>query len=133
VITVYGAEPRDGAVGIWMEFIRGRTLHDMVEEQGPFGAREAAGIGTDLCRALAAVHSAGLLHRDVTARNVMREDGGRLVLMDFGVGHELRENIPSRGIDVTGTPLYMAPELFLAGGPTSARISTHSACCCTSS
>ncbi len=113
VITVYGAEPRDSAVGIWMEFIRGRTLHDMVEAQGPFGAREAAGIGTDLCRALAAVHGAGLLHRDVSARNVMREDGGRLVLMDFGVGHELRETTPSRGKDVTGTPLYMAPELFM--------------------
>ena len=113
VITVYGAEPRDGAVGIWMEFIRGRTLHDMVEQQGPFGAREAAGIGADLCRALAAVHAAGLLHRDVTARNVMREDGGRLVLMDFGVGHELGEQAQSRGMDVTGTPLYMAPELFI--------------------
>ena len=46
VITVYGAEPRDGSVGIWMEFIRGRTLHQIVEQQGPLGAREAAGVGT---------------------------------------------------------------------------------------
>ncbi len=51
VITVYGAEPRDGTVGIWMEFIRGRTLQQIVEQQGPLGAREAAGVGTDLCRA----------------------------------------------------------------------------------
>ena len=76
VITVYGAEPRDGSVGIWMEFIRGTTLHRLVEQQGRLGAREAAAIGTDLCRALAAVHRAGLLHRDISARNVMREEGG---------------------------------------------------------
>jgi Tol biopolymer transport system component len=115
VITVYGAEPRDGTVGIWMEFIRGRTLHEIVEQQGPLGAREAAGVATDVCRALSAVHGAGLLHRDVTARNVMREDGGRLVLMDFGAGHERHDGAPLSGKDVTGTPLYMAPELFLGG------------------
>jgi Tol biopolymer transport system component len=115
VITVYGAEPREGSVGIWMEFIRGRTLHQIVEQQGPFGAREAAGVAADLCRALAAVHGAGLLHRDVTARNVMREDGGRVVLMDFGAGHEHQTQSSSSGKDVTGTPLYMAPELFAGG------------------
>ena len=56
---------------------------------GAFGAREAALIGLDVCAALAAVHSAGLLHRDIKAQNVMRESGGRLVLMDFGTGEEL--------------------------------------------
>jgi serine/threonine-protein kinase len=112
VITVYGAETRDGTVGIWMEFIRGLTLHQIVEKQGPLGAREAAGVGADLCRALSAVHGAGLLHRDVTARNVMREDGGRLVLMDFGAGHEWTDVSRGSGTDVTGTPLYLAPELF---------------------
>lgn len=115
VITVYGAEPRDGSVGIWMEFIRGRTLYQIVQQQGPLGARETAGVGTELCRALAAVHTAGLLHRDVTARNVMREDGGRVVLMDFGAGHELQNGSAREGRDVTGTPLYMAPELFSGG------------------
>lgn len=112
VVTVYGAEPRDGTVGIWMEFIRGRTLHEIVAQQGPLGAREATGVGADLCRALASVHGAGLLHRDVTARNVMREDGGRVVLMDFGAGHEQQDRSLASGRDVTGTPLYMAPELF---------------------
>jgi eukaryotic-like serine/threonine-protein kinase len=115
VITVYGAEPRDDTVGIWMEFIRGRTLHQIVEQQGPLSAREAAGLAADLCRALSAVHGAGLLHRDVTARNVMREDGGRVVLMDFGAGHERHDGALPPGNDVTGTPLYMAPELFVGG------------------
>lgn len=124
VITVYGAEPRGGVVGIWMELIRGRTLHELVEQQGPLGAREAAGVGLDLCRALAAVHAAGLVHRDVTARNVMREDGGRLVLMDFGAGHDQRAK-GAEGASVAGTPLYMAPEV-LTGAAVDARSDIYS-------
>lgn len=113
VITVYGAERRDGTVGIWMEFIHGRTLHQIIEQQGRMGAREAVGLGADLCRALAAVHGAGLLHRDVAARNVMREDGGRVLLMDFGAGHEREDGSAPPATDATGTPLYMAPELYV--------------------
>ena len=129
VITVYGAEPRDDRVGIWMEFIHGRTLDAVVREHGPLGAREAAAIGIDLCRALSAVHRAGLLHRDLTARNVMREEGGRIVLMDFGAGRELDTHNPDRqsrgGGEVAGTPFYLAPEL-LEGLPADRRSETYS-------
>jgi len=110
VITVYGAEAIDGRVGLWMEFIRGLTLDDVVARQGPFGAREATFVGIDVCRALAAVHRAGLVHRDVKGANIMREAGGRLVLMDFGTGHDLAE--PGPDGRMAGTPLYLAPEMF---------------------
>jgi serine/threonine-protein kinase len=114
VITVYGADVVEGTVGIWMELLRGRTLQQELDARGPLGAREAAIIGIDLCHALAAVHKAGLVHRDVKAQNVMRADGGRIVLMDFGAGHELAE--PAAHIGLAGTPLYMAPEV-LEGSP----------------
>src|SRR6185369_14849972 len=84
VVSVYGAEEHDGRVGLSMEFVRGRTLEALLESHGTFSAREAVLIGRELCRALAATHAAGLVHRDVKARNVMREEGGRVVLMDFG-------------------------------------------------
>jgi TolB-like protein/Tfp pilus assembly protein PilF len=109
VITVFGADRFDGRVGIWMELIRGGTLEALLRERGPFSAREAASMGAELCGALAAVHRAGLVHRDVKAQNVMREAGGRLVLMDFGAGQEL---MPGAQRGRVGTPLYMAPELF---------------------
>ena len=67
-----------------MELVRGQTLESVLASRGPFGAAEAAVVGHDVCRALAAVHGAGLVHRDVKAANVMREVGGRLVPMDFG-------------------------------------------------
>jgi Tol biopolymer transport system component len=111
VVVVHGADTIDGRSGLWMELVRGRTLHHVLQEQGPFGAREAALIGLDLCRALAAVHGAGLVHRDIKATNVMRATGGRIVLMDFGAGFQRDEGDRGGGI-ATGTPLYMAPELF---------------------
>ena len=83
IVTVYGAEQDDEQVAIWMEFIQGETLVQMVRDRGPMSAREVVGIGVDLCRALSALQGAWLLHRDIKAHNVMREVGGRIVLMDF--------------------------------------------------
>jgi TolB-like protein/lipopolysaccharide biosynthesis regulator YciM len=109
VVIVFGADRRDERVGLWMEFVKGSTLDDIVRRNGPLGAREAAVIGLDLCGALAAVHAAGLVHRDIKAQNVMRETGGRNVLMDFGTGEEIKQ---ASGSHLAGTPLYLAPELF---------------------
>lgn len=117
VVGVHGAGTFDGRVGIWTEYVHGQTLEDELTMHGPFSARETALAGIDLCRALAAVHAAGVLHRDVKARNVMREQGGRLVLMDFGMGQLASDASPERGSS-GGTPLYMAPELFDDGPAT---------------
>ena len=115
VVTVYGVDQHDEAVGLWMELIEGLTLRQVLAVRGVLGAQEAALIGIDLCRAVAAVHKAGLLHRDIKVHNVMREAGGRIVLMDFGAG-EVRSD-PSRvEHGIIGTPVYAAPEIF-SGAP----------------
>ena len=127
VVLVHGVEARGDRVGLWMEFVRGCTLEQLLDRQGLFGAREAALIGQDLCRALAAVHAAGLVHRDVKAQNVMREEGGRVVLMDFGTGVPVREDESGRGAPAAGTPLYLAPEL-LEGGEATPSTDLYSLC-----
>ena len=111
VVVVHGVHETKEFVGLWMEFISGRTMEAELRARGPLSAEEATPIGIDLCRALAAVHGRGLVHRDVKAQNVMREDGGRTVLMDFGAGTELATGL-GRSYDTAGTPLYLAPELF---------------------
>jgi len=125
VITVHGVDVHEGRVGLWMELLRGQTLEQQLNTRGAFGAREAALVGIDLCRALAALHAAGLLHRDVKAENVIREDGGRIVLMDLGTGREIdagaRRGLP----DFAGTPLYIAPEVF-DGAPASEATDVYS-------
>ena len=113
IVPVYGIDRHDGRVGFWTDFVRGKTLSALVGEQGTFGAREAALIGLDVARALSAVHRAGMLHRDIKAENVMREEGGRILLMDFGLSA-----LEQRQTNIAGTPNYMAPELFEGGKAT---------------
>jgi serine/threonine protein kinase len=124
VVAVHGAQQIGDEVGLWMELVRGRSLSRLVREDGPRAAGEAAVIGISVCQALAAVHQAGVLHRDIKAQNVMREAGGRIVLMDFGAGQALEgpRHPDERAI---GTPAYMAPEV-LAGGRASARSDIYS-------
>lgn len=122
VVNVYAAETHGGRLGLCMEFVTGRTLDAKVRSEGTCGATDAALIGLAVCRALEAVHAAGFVHRDVKARNVMQEDGGRVVLMDFGTGRRVEPEAPG---GIAGTPLYMAPEL-LAGEPASPQTDIYS-------
>ena len=115
VVTVHGVDQFDGSVGMWMEFVEGVTLKQLLQERGAFGPHEAVFIGIDVSRAVGAVHQSGLLHRDIKSQNVMREAGGRIVLMDFGAG-EVRAVEAQGATRLTGTPLYLAPEV-LAGQP----------------
>ena len=115
VVMVHGADKHDGRVGFWMDLIEGHTLEERVRT-GRLSAGEATYIGQEVCSALAAVHQADLVHRDVKAQNVMRAaDGGRIILMDFGAG-EVRGTRTEGPLQ--GTPLYLAPEVF-AGAPAS--------------
>jgi tRNA A-37 threonylcarbamoyl transferase component Bud32 len=114
VLVVYGADLRDERAGMWSERIRGRTLEQMVTAGEAFELREAVRVTRDVAAALEAVHRTGLVHGDVTTRNVMLEDaagesGRRAVLMDFGTASDDPAAIQ------LGTPLAAAPEV-LAGG-----------------
>jgi serine/threonine protein kinase/tetratricopeptide (TPR) repeat protein len=108
VVTIHSADCIEGRVGLWMEYVEGRTLAQTLDERGPLSVAEVVPIGVTICRALTAVHEAGLLHRDVKAQNVMVENGGRVVLMDLGTGREIANATP----DLAGTPLYLAPEVL---------------------
>ena len=113
VLKVHGADEHDGRVGLWTDMVEGMTLEQSLERDGAFHADEAIRYGIVLCSALAEVHAAGLVHRDVKTSNVMRRKGGKIVLMDFS---SVVERKPTRASSaqspLTGTPLYMAPEQF---------------------
>jgi Protein kinase domain len=115
VVSVHGADMHDGRVGFWMDLVEGDTLSTLLAS-GRLSAGEASHIGQEVCLALAAVHQANMVHRDVKAQNVMRAaDGGRIILMDFGAGEFMGR--PSAG-RIRGTPLYLAPEIFKGGAAT---------------
>ena len=119
VVRVLGVEFNNDRVGLCTEFIHGETLEHEVRTRGTFSQAQVVEVGIAVCQALAAVHRSGFLHRDVKARNTMRErDTGRIVLMDFGTGRDLQEELASTKVGLDGTAIYMAPEV-LDGQPAS--------------
>lgn len=114
IVRIHSITEERGELLISLEHLEGATLLEWVRERGALSAEEGAAVGLDLCRALAAVHGKGLVHRDVKPANVMRASGGRIVLLDFGMTHASRPS--ERGpVEPGGTPLLIAPELLTEG------------------
>jgi len=110
VLAIHGADVLDGRVAIWTDLIEGVTLKEKIEASKPCLEECALEYVIPLIRAIQAVHNNGLVHGDIKTANVMVESDGRVILMDFGAGSLQKE---SKGPHLaTGTPLYMAPELF---------------------
>ncbi len=109
VVAVHGADVHDGRAGFWMDYVRGPTLEEYVSERGALPVAEAARIGCDLCRALSAVHGAGLVHGDVKPGNVILNPDGRVMLADFGAVSD-RTRAPADW--VRSTPVVTAPEVW---------------------
>src|SRR5262249_50567281 len=114
VVTVYGADRIDGRAGICMEFVDGHTIREQIDAGSPFASGKAASVACAICSGLAAVHDAGLVHRDVKAQNVVEDRSGRTILMDLGAGLET-DVFDGR---LEGTPVYLAPELLNGGRAT---------------
>ena len=114
LVAIHGADTIDGHTGLEMELIRGCTLRDLLQKDGRLGPGDVALMGRDVCRALAVIHRAGLLHDDVKPQNVMRDDGGRIVLMDFGAPRLAPES--GAGV-LAGAPVFKSPEVISGGTP----------------
>jgi hypothetical protein len=118
LLLVHGCAVHDGRAGIWSERLHGQSLAAALDAGGAFSALEALRVAHDLADALAAVHAAGLVHGDVKPANVMRETGGRVVLVDFGSSGE-REQLAQR-LHLVATPRYLAPEVIDGAAPSAA-------------
>ncbi len=94
-----------------MPYYEGETLEARLSRKPAVSFDEGLSIALRLTRAIAALHRAGIIHRDIKPDNVLLASGGGLRLIDLGVVRlPMLEEIP--GSDIPGTPSYMAPELF---------------------
>ena len=94
-----------------MPFYEGETLEQRLNRAPQLSLTEGIGIATKLARAVATLHRAGIIHRDIKPDNVILLAAGGLRLVDLGVARvPLLEDFPAQ--DIPGTASYMAPELF---------------------
>lgn len=114
VVRLYDLSEDAGMRFVTMELVPGRDLRSILEERGKLPAEEAVEIFQQICVALQAAHGVGILHRDLKPQNVMREDTGRVVVMDFGLARMIDSNdgMTQTGA-LVGTIDYMSPEQAL--------------------
>ncbi|MGW0704495.1 serine/threonine-protein kinase [Streptomyces sp. NPDC002643] len=121
VVTVYDVAMEDGRPWIVMELVRGLSLADLLDAEGPLSPQRSAQIGAEVLAALRAAHGAGVLHRDVKPANVLMSNDGRVVLTDFGIASVEGSSALTMTGEVIGSPEFLAPERALgrAFGPES--------------
>ncbi|MEV6117214.1 serine/threonine-protein kinase [Streptomyces sp. NPDC052109] len=117
VVTVYDVTVEDGRPWIVMELVRGLSLADQLEAEGPLSPQRAAHIGAEVLSALRSAHAAGVLHRDVKPANVLLADDGRVVLTDFGIASVEGSSALTMTGEVIGSPEFLAPERALGRTP----------------
>jgi len=100
-------------------YVPGPSLEEVVAEHGPVRGPTLLDLGRGLAQALEAIHQVGVVHRDLKPGNVLIDDDGEPVLIDFGIAHIADDvRLTSTGL-VMGTPGYLSPEL-IEGAPVTA-------------
>jgi len=113
VIRIYDLGDADGVKFITMEFVEGRDLRSLIQEKKKFSPEESVEIMQQVCQALEAAHAVGVIHRDLKPQNIMREDGGRILVMDFGLARTMGGEGMTQTGALVGTMEYMSPEQAL--------------------
>ncbi|MGW0819754.1 serine/threonine-protein kinase [Streptomyces sp. NPDC002845] len=110
-VTVFDVVDEDDRPWIVMELIEGKSLAEVIREDGVLTPKRAAEVGLAILDVLRAAHREGILHRDVKPSNVLiAGDDGRVVLTDFGIAQvEGDPSITSTGM-LVGAPSYISPE-----------------------
>ncbi|HVY46955.1 MAG TPA: serine/threonine-protein kinase, partial [Minicystis sp.] len=123
-------ELEDGSTFLVLEYVAGRTLRAVIDEEGPLPPERAARIARQLATVLGAAHAAGIVHRDVKPRNVMLVEGTEdfVKLIDFGLAKVAADRLSTEASDdrarramgpltgqgmLLGTVAYLAPEAAL--------------------
>ncbi|MFD0443439.1 serine/threonine-protein kinase [Streptomyces indonesiensis] len=116
VVTVYDVA-MEGRPWIVMELVRGLSLADVLDAEGPLPSARAARIGAEVLAALRAAHAVGVLHRDVKPGNVLMANDGRVVLTDFGIAVVEGDAALTLTGELVGSPEFLAPERALGRSP----------------
>ena len=110
VIRIYDLSEADGVKFITMEFIEGVDLRHLLLDRGKLPPAEASEIIRQVCLALDAAHSVGVIHRDLKPQNIMQDKQGRILVMDFGLARTIGSEGMTQTGALVGTMEYMSPE-----------------------
>ncbi|MGH9511155.1 MAG: protein kinase domain-containing protein [Terriglobales bacterium] len=110
VIRLFDLGEANGVKYITMDFIEGRDLKSLLNEKGKLATAEAIKVIGQVCRALDAAHTEGVVHRDLKPQNIMLDANSRVTVMDFGIARSAETSGMTQTGALIGTPEYMSPE-----------------------
>ncbi len=113
VIEAYEMHAHEGTVGIILEDFGGRSVADLMREQGAIGPTEALPLAIQVADGLAHIHRRNIVHKDVNPANIVwNTENGQVKLIDFGISQVVSRATAShrRNRNLSGTPPYMSPE-----------------------
>jgi serine/threonine protein kinase/tetratricopeptide (TPR) repeat protein len=113
VIRIYDLGEGEGVKFITMEYIEGKDLRSLIREKKRFTPEETVEVIQQVCQALDAAHSVGVIHRDLKPQNIMQDRAGRILVMDFGLARTLQGDGMTQTGALVGTMEYMSPEQAL--------------------
>jgi len=128
VVAVHGVgfDKDNNVYFLAMEYVDGRTLHDILQERGPLPVEDAVDYIVQSCRGLAAAHERNIIHRDIKPGNLMLTPGGSIKIADFGLA-KVYEGEGGAQSTVIGTPTSCRRSSSRARRRTAAPTSTRSA------
>jgi serine/threonine-protein kinase len=113
VLSTFDFGEIDQVPFISMEYVRGITLRELLDQSGALPLSAGLHLARQLCRGLGAAHGQGVLHRDIKPENLIIEHTGNAKLMDFGIARPFRQPADGRQTQpgtLIGTPYYVSPE-----------------------
>ena len=110
VVRIFDLGEADGIKFITMEYIEGRNLKTLLRQKSKYSPQEAVELIKQVCHALDAAHTEGVVHRDLKPQNIMVDSRGKVSVMDFGIARSIEmPGMTLTGV-LVGTPEYMSPE-----------------------
>ena len=125
-VIIYSVGEDQGRHFIEMEYVQGKDLRQVIQEQGRVELKEASRIIVDAARALGSAHKQDIVHRDIKPDNIMLTEEGQVKVADFGLARvSTADSSITMSGQIMGTPLYMSPEQG-QGQPTDGRTDIYS-------
>ncbi|MGX4669183.1 Stk1 family PASTA domain-containing Ser/Thr kinase [Cerasibacillus sp. JNUCC 74] len=118
IVNIYDVGEEDHLLYMVMEYVKGMTLKEYIQQHGPLGVQEALDIMRQITSAIAHAHANEIIHRDIKPQNILIDTNGQVKVTDFGIAIALSATSLTQTNSVLGSVHYLSPEQARGGTAT---------------